>query len=68
MRPFRYAYIAFNPQYIVNAFRETVVGREKKFYVTITFTQGEPIRIRTIDEVEQEKTLEAFLTAWQSAV
>lgn len=70
MRPFRYAYALFNPQYIVNAYRETIEGRDgrdKKFYVTITFRVGYPLRIHTIDEVEQERTLAAFFSAWEAA-
>jgi hypothetical protein len=73
MKPFRYAYLLFNPAFIVSATKEQVKRRGKDelyvtdFYVTITTTVGPTIRIRTIDELEQEGTLQEFFNAWKAA-
>jgi len=69
MKPFRYAYLVFNPQYLVSASKGSRhVNGKTHYFVRIEMTERQFVDIATIDELEQEGTLASFLIAWLAAL
>lgn len=68
MIPFRFAYLLFNPQYLISASKVSRTEHGKvRYFVRIDMADNF-VEIATIDELEQEGTLASFLTAWVAAL
>lgn len=68
MKPFRFAYFVFNPQFLVVAFKETRKLKGKPdYFVVVVSTVGTPQSIRAIDANEQQGILQDFHNAWYAA-
>ena len=61
MKPFRFAYLLFNPDEITLVERNTSSARSS---IRVQMKNREDVFIRAIDEVGAEKMLQEFHNAW----